>query len=140
MPLSQEFACWAKLNQAAVYQSHGDWAKVGATLDEVGLFVDADAEGLNDLTKHEYWGLRCRVASATGTYEEEKAAYRRRLDWDCKVVGPDHHWTTRSIAELDNAFRLQNDVEASAKLHEEFDFESNWAVICKREDEKEVDA
>jgi hypothetical protein len=135
--LSQDFICWAKLNHATMSEAHCRYAETVALLDEIGEHFESEAGSLSTYTKHENLGARCRMAKAVGTYEDIKTAFRTRLDWDYRVAGPNHHWTNRSIIDLDYEYGLHDDVEASAKLQEEFDFESSWAAICEKENGRE---
>ncbi|KAI1856472.1 uncharacterized protein JN550_013803 [Neoarthrinium moseri] len=137
LPDTNDFVCWAKEMLAFIYKFNGKYVEALDILGEVGRFVDAGAEGMTDFTVNEYYNVTCIILTEIGTYEEIVSFFRKRLDWNLKVVGSTHHWTLRAVAELDWQYGTRNDVEASAKLHNEFDFESNWDTRCKQEDEKE---
>jgi hypothetical protein len=137
---SKDFVSWAKISQATMHRVKHKYQEALTLVDEVGVAVEGNAKGLTDYTRHEYWAIRCKIIKELGTYEDIKEAYRKKLEEDYNVSGPTHYWISQSLVDLDNEFRLQNDFEASAKLQSEIDFESSWAVVCKREDEVKINA
>jgi hypothetical protein len=118
---------------AFIYKFNGKYDKAGAILDECAPYVESyRSSGVTLFTVNEYYNIRCQlmVESESATYEEIKAAFHDRLEFCIKNVGPDHTFTSRALAELDWQYGLHNDTEASNKLHQEFDFKSNWDNVC----------
>lgn len=140
LTLRKDFVVWAKEMLAFVYKFNGKFDQAGAILDEVAPYVESPTSGVTLFTNNEYYNIRCQLISEIegATYEEIKATFENRLKFCLDNVGSKHPFTSRAIAELDWQYGLQNDVEASNKLHEEFDFESSWDSICKTVDTTEV--
>jgi hypothetical protein len=123
---------------AFVHRSEGNFEQASAYLDEVEPYVRSPLEDLTLFTTYEYYNQRCGIAKdhPGTTYEEIKAAFEARLAFARDNAGLNHSFTSIAVAELDWQYGLVNDVEASNKLHDEFDFESSWDVLCKEQDNK----
>ncbi|KAK9417632.1 putative Clr5 domain-containing protein [Seiridium unicorne] len=128
------YTCWAKGMLSYIYRYNKRYAEAQAILDEVGHYVHSGE--VNDFSANEWYNMKCQVLNEIGTYEEIVRFHRERLDWNVKKVGLTHHWTMRTVVELDTVYGKRNDVVASKKLHEEFGFESNWDAIMEQEDIK----
>lgn len=129
------FVCWAKEMQAYIYKWNKKYDEALALLDEVGHYIESGSE-VDDFGIGEWYSIRCMIVAEIGTYDEITSLFRERLDWIVSAVGTTHHWTMRAITELDAQYEKRGDVDASAKLHAQFDFESTWDVLCKKEDSR----
>ncbi|KAF3014727.1 hypothetical protein E8E14_008227 [Neopestalotiopsis sp. 37M] len=130
------YVCWAKEMLACIYQHNNRFAEAKRILDEVGHEVESQPKEIDDFTTSQYFAITCQVIERIGTYQELKDFYQRRLDWCVQKVGKDHQWTVRTVIQLDTEYGKRNDLEASAQLHQTFDFESSWSLICRREDNR----
>jgi hypothetical protein len=126
---------------AFIHKFDENFERAIAFLDEIEPYVRSPPERITVFTTYEYYNQRCRIATDRPgtTYKEIKAAFEARLSFTRDNVGPAHSFTTISVAELDWQYGLANDVKASQKLHDEFDFESNWDTMCKVADSKQTD-
>ncbi|ETS75962.1 hypothetical protein PFICI_12906 [Pestalotiopsis fici W106-1] len=130
------YVCWAKEMLASIYQHNNRFAEAKQILDEVGREVESQPEEIDQFTTSQYFAITCQVIERIGTYQDLKDFYQRRLDWCVKTVGKDHQWTVRTVIQLDTEYGKRNDFAASVQLHQAFDFESSWNLICRKEDSR----
>jgi hypothetical protein len=134
----KDFTAWAKEMLAFMFKRDHKYAEADALLDEIAPYVDSPTEELSLFSINEYWCMRCQILKETGQHGELMRTSRQRLDFCLRSVGAQHVWTLRAVAELDWLYNLEKNVQASRKLREEFDFESTWDAICRKEDEREA--
>ncbi|KAH6660934.1 Clr5 domain-containing protein [Truncatella angustata] len=134
MPDTLTYVCWAKEMLAFVYKHNKRYSEAASILDEVGKHIGSGE--VDDFEINEYYSIKCQIATEIGTSQEYTALLREKLDWAASAVGTSHHWTMTAVTLLDAEYGKHNDAAASAKLHEEFNFESNWDIICEKVDSK----